>query len=531
MLTEQLFQMLTDYANAGHDDADLLTPAQVKHFIDQMLANYRFNDEYTAVAYDSDEIRRLNPVDRQILQLIYGAKRLRAKIGENDISEVDEELQEVSTEIKIPVKRGSVNEKILGREMLRAKANYFEECAHRECKERGLPPPSDLEALSMETLHARISELFRSPDKKSGPGRKASEVWARFLEDRGLQSLKERPEKHTSSLNLWLGLHGDQPLNQWTGEMAHDLRRFFFTLPQKYAQENKWKIHGGLKEIAAAFQKEIEDTPDEAAKQILQTTGTKHTTWNRHRAAFMAFWEWAKNNDFTDKQQTNPFAGLFLKTRKRRKPWKGGSEKRIHWSESAMQELFASPLFTGCKSIYRRQIPGSLVIRDALYWVVLIIAHTGMRREEICQLRVEHLCRDEAGIWFFDLKAEGLDLKDTSGEEDEEDIAAKRWVPVPDALIELGMIECLHSGRDPGEQLFRELRRYGKDKKFGTKVGSDFGRYRQHYDGTSSRGRRQVRPVIRAADGFTFFSPQYLFDPHRFRGAAGARGRGQRTQE
>jgi hypothetical protein len=45
-ITEQLFQMLTEYQTTDHEDADLLTPAQVKQFIDTMLATYRFNDEY-----------------------------------------------------------------------------------------------------------------------------------------------------------------------------------------------------------------------------------------------------------------------------------------------------------------------------------------------------------------------------------------------------------------------------------------------------------------------------------------------------
>jgi hypothetical protein len=157
--------MLTEYQTTEHDDADLLTPAQVKHFIDTALATYRFNDEYTAVVYDTDEIRRLNPIDRHILQLFYGAKQLRAKLVENDVSEVVDELQELSTELTIPIRRGSVNEKMLGREMLRARANYFEECARRECKERGLPPPTDVEALSPEELLARLAGSFRSQDK------------------------------------------------------------------------------------------------------------------------------------------------------------------------------------------------------------------------------------------------------------------------------------------------------------------------------------------------------------------------------
>jgi hypothetical protein len=38
----------------------------------------------------------------------------------------------------LDVGAGRPDGQILGREMLRARANYFEECAHRECKERGL---------------------------------------------------------------------------------------------------------------------------------------------------------------------------------------------------------------------------------------------------------------------------------------------------------------------------------------------------------------------------------------------------------
>jgi transcription termination factor NusB len=65
-ITEQLFQMMIEYRTT-EEDAELLAPAQVKQFVDTMLAHARFNDEYAASVYDSDEIRRLNPVDRQIL--------------------------------------------------------------------------------------------------------------------------------------------------------------------------------------------------------------------------------------------------------------------------------------------------------------------------------------------------------------------------------------------------------------------------------------------------------------------------------
>jgi hypothetical protein len=87
------------------DDADLLAPSQVKHMVDEILASFRFNDEYTASVYDTEEIRRNNPIDRQIHQLIYGAKRLRAQLVENDISEVVDQMHELSAELNIPIIR------------------------------------------------------------------------------------------------------------------------------------------------------------------------------------------------------------------------------------------------------------------------------------------------------------------------------------------------------------------------------------------------------------------------------------------
>lgn len=160
-ISEQLFQMLSEYLAGETDDADLLAPSQVKHMVDEMLASFRFNDEYTASVYDTEEIRRNNPIDRQILQLIYGAKRLRAQLVKNDISEVVDQMHELSAELNIPIKRGSINEKILGREMLRAIANYYEESADRERKERGLPDDPELKQLSLDQLRDRVSQTWQ----------------------------------------------------------------------------------------------------------------------------------------------------------------------------------------------------------------------------------------------------------------------------------------------------------------------------------------------------------------------------------
>ena len=110
-----------------------------------------------------------------------------------------------------------------------------------------------------------------------------------------------------------------------------------------------------------------------------------------------------------------------------------------------------------------------MLIRDALYWGVLIAVLSGMRREEICQLRVQHVATDAAtGIVYFDLKAPGLELKNRE---------SKRWVPLHDDLIALGFLTDRVEGRAPDDLLFRELR--GQDN-FGDKLGKMFTRYRKN---------------------------------------------------
>ena len=52
----------------------------------------------------------------------------------------------------------------------------------------------------------------------------------------------------------------------------------------------------------------------------------------------------------------------------------------------AIVELFASPYWTGRASNYFLTRPGTIIVRDSLYWCVLIIAFHGMRREEAAQL-------------------------------------------------------------------------------------------------------------------------------------------------
>ena len=56
------------------------------------------------------------------------------------------------------------------------------------------------------------------------------------------------------------------------------------------------------------------------------------------------------------------------------------------WSKERIAELLLSPVYTGCFSRHRRWRPGSLIIRDAHYWVPLIVLTMGSRVNELLLL-------------------------------------------------------------------------------------------------------------------------------------------------
>ncbi len=65
--------------------------------------------------------------------------------------------------------------------------------------------------------------------------------------------------------------------------------------------------------------------------------------------------------------------------------------QRAAYSKDNLLLLFErSPMYRGCEVAWKRNHPGSMIIKDARFWLPLIALFTGMRIEEIAQLR----CRD-----------------------------------------------------------------------------------------------------------------------------------------
>jgi integrase len=185
-------------------------------------------------------------------------------------------------------------------------------------------------------------------------------------------------------------------------------------------------------------------------------------TRQRHFNALSSLWQDAlRAGQVTE----NIFAGFrFASTRR-------PQDQRAMWSSELLARLFNTPVWRGCRSPERRSTPGDMVIRDARFWLPLMALFSGMRLEEICQLQVEDVRREE-GVWVFDVNARGpRQVKNQS---------SVRLVPIHRELLTIGFLEYVEEVRRLNSVLvFPELRPGGADGKLGHNFTKWFTRYRK----------------------------------------------------
>ncbi|WP_022706884.1 site-specific integrase [Paracoccus zeaxanthinifaciens] len=123
-------------------------------------------------------------------------------------------------------------------------------------------------------------------------------------------------------------------------------------------------------------------------------------------------------------------------------------DKVAPFSRDDLRRIFAGPVWQGCQSAGRRTRPGDLVIRDALYWLPLIAAYTGARREEIAGLAREDIVTEDGIAAFHFRPTEIRRLKNRP---------SQRKVPIHPHLLELGFLE--HVAQAETGQVFPDLKR------------------------------------------------------------------------
>jgi integrase len=117
--------------------------------------------------------------------------------------------------------------------------------------------------------------------------------------------------------------------------------------------------------------------------------------------------------------------------------------------------------------------------QSGLYWVPLIAAYSGMRREEIAGIGVDYI-RDVDGIAFFDVI--------TTTDRRLKTAASKRRIPVHDDLVNLGFLEFVNAARKRGNRLLFPDIKEPKGKIMGRKPGRHLEKLVTEIWGDAGRG-------------------------------------------
>jgi len=144
----------------------------------------------------------------------------------------------------------------------------------------------------------------------------------------------------------------------------------------------------------------------------------------------------------------------------RRADTKDSDDKPYRRAE--LTTIFSSPLFFG------KWRPAKSDFGEALYWLPLLMAYTGARREELAQLLVSDLRQDEeTQVWYLTIKP--------SADASVKTLSSRRKVPLHNDLLELGLLKY-RSGLKPDGRLFPKLKAHPANG-YGYSIGKAWAGY------------------------------------------------------
>ncbi|MCB4862508.1 site-specific integrase [Sphingobium sp. PNB] len=179
----------------------------------------------------------------------------------------------------------------------------------------------------------------------------------------------------------------------------------------------------------------------EAAKQRPDTGVISIANVNAYLNKFSGVLNWAVEEGYLDK---SPAKGLRLPDPIKKR------DKRRPFSIEQLRRIFSSPLYTGCvDDVYGYAKVGDARPRRARFWIPLIALFSGMRMNEICQLKVGDI-RILDGVQCFVVIEDGDKRVKTA--------ASERAIPIHQELIRIGFLAFVDEQRAAGQaDLFHEL--------------------------------------------------------------------------
>jgi len=200
------------------------------------------------------------------------------------------------------------------------------------------------------------------------------------------------------------------------------------------------------------------NTPLKLARTYIEAERVHPTTAKKKFDTTKTFLRWLSS---VGAIHTVPGAQLQIKVPKTPK-----SQKRRPFTPDELDQLFSSPMYTGCKSAAKRHEPGKLILKDDYYWMPLVLLYTGMRLAEPLQIAAQDVVVDTDHP-YFDIDLAKIELK--------QDVS-DRYVPIHPDLISFGFGDFVlkRQKEAPTKRLFRGIDSKGPVGNYYSKV---IGRY------------------------------------------------------
>lgn len=286
----------------------------------------------------------------------------------------------------------------------------------------------------LPTRKSRLPTASSGYQTEDQPTHLLSEVMSQYFaesEKAGNWTLKTKSEIQ-AILYLFIKVKGNLPIQSVDRSMMSDYKQILMKLPPNMNKVRKYK------------DRSIHEILNMKVDKTLSTS-----TINKHLVKLSTFFIFAVRNGFID---SNPAEGMQIPTGKR------DDELRDIWEIDDLKNLFSS-----------KEYLSDTLEHSYAFWTPLLGLFTGCRLEEICQLHLEDI-RKEDGIWIIDVN--GKNEKKVKSK------AARREIPIhPFLLGELNFDGYVDALKKKGEtRLFPELTQMRDG--YGQRVSKWFARFK-----------------------------------------------------
>lgn len=261
----------------------------------------------------------------------------------------------------------------------------------------------------------------------------AFQGWREKRERGGLDAGKSAREFETQ-IKRFIDVHGDLSLAAVSKSQCNEFRDLMSHYP---ARPTKQQREMPIRELVGLLK----------ASGVEYSPLTPKTLNDTVLAAVKAVFADA----FDGHDLPNPMAGVAVREAPTHAP------SRLPYSGDDLAKLFASGCFTG------RPVEDEDAAGDAQKWVPLLGAFTGARLEELGQLAVTDVKRED-GIYLIHFQ-ERYDGSDPGFKRSLKNASSHRRVPIHAALIGLGLLEFVERQRDDGQTHLFPLMKWSEQKK------------------------------------------------------------------